>query len=138
MKELYLYTDGGSRGNPGPSAIGMVLKTPKGEILEQEGRQIGEATNNIAEYRALIEGLKLAQKYQPKKLICFMDSSLAVNQINGKFKVKKAHLAQLVFEVQQQLAEFSGIRAEFRHIPREQNTEADNLLNQAFSANHVS
>ena len=133
MKTLHLYTDGGSRGNPGPAAIGIVIKTPEGKILEQEGRQIGEATNNIAEYRALIEGLKLAQKYNPEKLTCFMDSSLAVNQLNGRFKVKQAHLRELVFEVQQQLTEFLRTKVEFRHIPREQNAEADKLLNRALS-----
>ena len=134
MKELHLFTDGGSRGNPGPAAIGIVLKTPDGKVLEQEGRQIGAATNNVAEYRALIEGLKLAQKYKPEKLTCFLDSSLVVNQLNGKFKVKQAHLRQLVFEVQRQLAGFLGAKVGFRYIPRGQNKEADKLLNQAFIA----
>ncbi len=130
---LHLYTDGGSRGNPGPAAIGMVIKTPEGEVLEEKGKCIGRATNNEAEYRALIEGLELAKKYKPEKLFCFLDSSLVVNQLNGHFKVKQPHLRQLVFEVRQAMAQLAGTSISFNHIPREENDHADSLLNQAFT-----
>ncbi|MEA2020234.1 MAG: ribonuclease HI family protein [Patescibacteria group bacterium] len=131
MKELHLYTDGGSRGNPGPAAVGIVLKTAEGEILKEKGKSIGKATNNEAEYQALIEGLKLAQKYNPQKLICFLDSNLVVNQLNGNWKVKKAHLRKLVFKVREEMAQLLGTRVTFQHISREKNTEADELLNTA-------
>jgi len=134
MAILHLYTDGGSRGNPGPAGIGMVLKTPEGRVLVKEGRTIGEATNNEAEYRALIEGLKLVHQYNPQRLLCFLDSLLVVNQLNGGFKVKKAHLQKLVFEVQRELGHLKNTKVEFKHIPREENAEADGLLNQALSA----
>ncbi len=133
-KTLHLYTDGGSRGNPGPAAVGAVLKTEKGEILKEKGKYIGKATNNEAEYQALIEGLKLAQKYNPERLICFLDSNLVVNQINGNWKIKKAHLRKLVFKVREEMAQLLGSRVIFRHIPREENKEADTLLNNALNA----
>lgn len=137
-KTLHLYTDGGSRGNPGPAAVGMVIKTPEGYILEEKGKCIGRATNNEAEYRALIEGLEIAKKYMPQKLVCFLDSSLVVNQLNGHFKVKQAHLRQLVFEVRQAMAQLAGTSISFRHIPRESNEHADALLNKAFAKKNSS
>ncbi len=112
----------------------MVLKTPEGQVLAQEGRTIGEATNNEAEYRALIEGLKLVHQHNPEKLVCFLDSSLVVNQLNGSFKIKKAHLRKLVFEAQKELGQLKNTEVELKHIPREENTEADALLNQALSS----
>ena len=129
---LYLYTDGGSRGNPGPAAIGTVIKTPEGDVLDEKGECIGKATNNEAEYHALIEGLEMAESYKPEKLVCFLDSSLVVNQLNGKFRVRQAHLRQLVFEVRRKMATLAGTSISFHHIPREKNDHADSLLNQAF------
>jgi len=132
ITKLHLYTDGGSRGNPGPAAIGMVIKTPEGDVLEEKGECIGKGTNNEAEYKALIEGLKMAQNYQPEKLVCFLDSSLVVNQLNGEFKVKQPHLRQLVFKVRQEMAALLGTSISFQYIPREKNEHADSLLNEAF------
>jgi len=129
---LYLFTDGGARGNPGPAAIGVVLKDKKGDVLEQHGEKIGEKTNNQAEYQALIKGLQLAQKYQPRKLICLLDSSLVVNQLSGKFKVKNAGLRSLFFEAQKIMAQLKS-EVVLKHISREKNTLADKLLNQALS-----
>lgn len=131
MKTLYLYTDGGARGNPGPAAIGIVLKDPKGNILEEQSKKIGRATNNQAEYTALIEGLKLAQKYEPQNLVCLLDSLLVVNQLTGRFKIKNARLGKLSFVAQKEAQKFP--RVEFRYIPRERNKEADKLLNLALS-----
>ncbi len=133
-KNLELYTDGGSRGNPGPAAVGIVLKTEGGKILEEKGESIGKATNNVAEYHAIIEGLKTAQKYNPKKLTCFLDSNLVVNQLNGTWKVKKAHLRTLVFKAREEMAQLLGTRIIFKHIPREKNAEADALLNKALDS----
>jgi len=131
---LHLYTDGGSRGNPGPAAIGMVIKTPDGKTtIEEKGECIGNATNNEAEYQALIEGLAMAEDYKPEKLVCFLDSSLVVNQLNGKFRIKQAHLRQLVFEVRRKMANLAGTSISFHHVPREKNDHADSLLNQAFA-----
>lgn len=129
METLYLFTDGGSRGNPGPAAIGIVLKDTQGKILEEKQATIGVATNNQAEYAALLAGLKIAQKYQPQALICLLDSSLVVNQLNGRFKIKNQELAKRVFEIQKEIQRFR--RVEFQHIPREKNARADQLLNQA-------
>jgi len=131
MKTLYLFTDGGARGNPGPAAIGIVLKDPEGNVLKKKGEKIGRATNNQAEYTALIKGLKVAHEYKPQKLICLMDSSLAVNQLNGRFKIKNTGLRKLSFEVRKAIQKLPYV--EFRYIPREKNKEADKLLNQAFS-----
>ena len=137
-KTLHLYTDGGSRGNPGPAAIGMVIKTPEGKTLEEKGECIGKGTNNEAEYKALIEGLAMVEDYKPENLVCFLDSSLVVNQLNGKFKVKQAHLRQLVFEVRRKMANLPGTSISFQHVPRDENAHADALLNQAFATQNNS
>ncbi len=128
MENLLLHTDGGSRNNPGPAAIGFVIKTENGQVLKKGGLFLGIATNNEAEYRALIEGLKEAKRLNPKHLNCFLDSSLVVNQLNGVFKIKEARLRKLIFEVKTLEQEFESIR--YQYIPREKNKEADALVNQ--------
>jgi len=128
MEKLLLYTDGGSRNNPGPAAIGFLIKGEDGQILKKGGRFLGQATNNEAEYYALVEGLKEAKKLSPQHLTCFLDSSLVVNQLNGKFKIKEARLRELVFEVKTLEKEFASIR--YYYIPREKNREADAIVNQ--------
>jgi len=128
MEELFLYTDGGSRNNPGPAAIGFVIKTKDGQILKKGGRFLGRATNNEAEYQALIEGLKKAKELTPKRLTCFLDSSLVVNQLNGVFKIKEARLRRLIFEVKKLEPDFEFVR--YQYIPREENKEADSIVNQ--------
>ena len=85
----HLFTDGGSRGNPGQAAIGCIVEDPaRGQILEEYKERIGVQTNNVAEYRALVKGLQLAQHYQPNRLICHLDSELIVRQLNGEYQVK--------------------------------------------------
>lgn len=135
MENLLLYTDGGSRNNPGPAAIGFVLKTEDGRTLKKEGRFLGRATNNEAEYHALIEGLKEAKKLNPKHLTCSLDSSLIVNQLNGIFKIKEARLRKLVFEVKTLENEFDSIR--YQYISREKNREADELVNRILNERKV-
>jgi len=128
MEKLLLYTDGGARNNPGPAATGFLIKDEEGQVVKKGGTFLGLATNNEAEYRALIEGLQAAKKLNPNRLDCFLDSSLAVNQLNGVFKIKEARLRELVFEVKTLEKEFPSLR--YQYIPREDNKEADALVNQ--------
>ncbi len=127
---LHLFSDGGSRGNPGEAAIGCVLEDPaQGTILEELALRIGIETNNIAEYRALVEGLRLAQKYQPNRLICHLDSELVVKQVNGEYKVKMPTLQPYLDEIKELSMSFPDVV--FRHIPRGDNHRADALVNKA-------
>lgn len=130
---LHLYTDGGSRGNPGQAAIGCVLEDPAtGKVISEHQACIGIQTNNVAEYRALIEGLKLALKYHPNHLKVFMDSELIVKQLNGEYKVRMESLKVFFDEIQELRLEFPVI--EFNHIPRRDNHRADALVNKALDA----
>ncbi len=130
---LHLFTDGGSRGNPGLAAIGCVLEDPaQGTTLEEHGEVIGTETNNVAEYRALIAGLKLAQKFQPNRLVCHLDSELIVKQMNGEYRVKMVTLQPLFDEVRRLAMELPDVI--FKHIPRRDNYRADALVNKALDA----
>jgi len=127
---LHLFTDGGSRGNPGQSAIAAILEDPtEGKVLREHYERIGVGTNNIAEYRALIEGLKIAERYHPNRLIAHLDSELVVKQLNGEYRVKMPTLQPLVDEIQEISLRFPDIV--FKHIPREDNYRADRLVNKA-------
>lgn len=127
---LHLFTDGGSRGNPGQAAIAAILEDPiRGVTLREHYERIGIETNNVAEYRALIEGLKIAQRYHPNRLICHLDSELIVKQLSGEYRVKMPTLQPLVEEIQSLSMEFADIV--FKHIPREDNYRADALVNKA-------
>lgn len=127
---LHLFTDGGSRGNPGQAAIGCVLVDPaRGVTLEEHGECIGVETNNVAEYRALIKGLELAKNYQPNRLICHLDSELVVKQLNGEYRVKMPTLQPLVDRIRELTLELPDVV--FMHIPRADNWRADELLNKA-------
>lgn len=127
---LHLFTDGGSRGNPGQAAIGYVLIDPtKGITLKEHGEYIGMETNNIAEYRALIAGLRAALRYRPNRLICHLDSELIVKQLNGEYRVKMPMLQALVEEIRELTMELPDVV--FEHIPRVDNWRADQLVNRA-------
>ncbi len=95
MKKLLVNVDGGSRGNPGEAAIGVVVTDEKGTVIQEISRSIGKATNNVAEYKALIGGIKAALEYAPKEVIFFTDSQLIANQINGVYRVREPHLQNL-------------------------------------------
>ena len=131
--ELSVYCDGGSRGNPGPAAIGITVKC---QNIIQISKCIGIKTNNQAEYQAVIHALewlvhnldRLNQK--PEKINVFLDSTLVVNQINGKFKVKNAKIRELLFKVKT-LENQVGPPIIYHRIPREENGEADRLVNEA-------
>ena len=127
---LHLYSDGGSRGNPGRAAVGCVLIDPlKDEILREYGEAIGIATNNIAEYQALIAGLKIAKDFCPNHLICHLDSELVVKQLNGEYRVKMESFRPIIEEIMELKTHFPQLS--FVYIPREQNVRADALVNRA-------
>ena len=129
MESLIIFSDGGSRGNPGPAAIGFVLKNKNGEVVHKEGRFIGLATNNCAEYMALSEALKKAAKMGAREVNCFLDSELVVRQLNGQYKVKDANIKKYFQNLRALLTSFKKIS--FNHITRDKNFEADKLVNQA-------
>jgi ribonuclease HI len=127
---LHLFSDGGSRGNPGQAAVAAILEDPThGKVLKEYFERIGIETNNVAEYRALIEGLKIAERYQPNRLICHLDSELIVRQLNGQYQVKMPTLKVYFDEVQELAAALPDVV--FTHIPREDNYRADALVNRA-------
>ena len=127
-----LYTDGGARGNPGPAGIGARLLTPDGDVAEELGDYIGRTTNNVAEYQALLSGLEMALDRGVERLDVFLDSELVVRQVNGQYKVKDAGLKPLHQQACLLLSRFHDV--EVRHVRREQNAEADRLVNEAIDA----
>jgi ribonuclease HI len=127
--EWIVRCDGGSRGNPGPAALGYVLLDPAGEEVEERGERIGPATNNVAEYRALIAGLGAAARAGADPLLVCMDSELVVRQMTGEYRVKHAGLKPLHAEARRALAKLGRVR--FSSVRREANTHADRLVNEA-------
>ena len=126
---VVVNVDGGARGNPGPAAIAAVVSTPAGEILEERSERIGEATNNVAEYRALLLGIERARELDASEVELIGDSELVVRQVRGEYKVKNAGLRPLHDET---IAARGGFeRWSIRNVPREQNAEADRLVNEA-------
>jgi ribonuclease HI len=129
VKALRLYTDGAARGNPGPAGLGVVIEDDAGLRLRGLCRYLGVATNNQAEYRALIEGLKAVRDWKPDRLEVYLDSKLVVEQLAGRFRVRNRPLAQLVQQAQELLKEFPEVA--ISHVPREKNRGADALANRA-------
>lgn len=127
-EKLFLYTDGGSRNNPGQAAIGVVLMDNE-NVLEKFGKKIGIATNNEAEYAALIAGLEVSVKYHPEELVCFMDSELVVKQLTGVYRIKDPKMQKLAVKAKSLEKNISKIQ--FKYIPRKQNSVADSLVNFA-------
>ncbi len=129
IKELIIFTDGGSRGNPGPSAVGAVLFNKEGDIVEKISEYIGTATNNVAEYMAVIYGLQEAVYYGAEKVVLKLDSQLVARQLRGEYRVKDKHLKKF-FGLAVNL--LRGIKSvDIKEIPREKNKEADFLVNKA-------
>jgi ribonuclease HI len=124
--------DGGSRGNPGPAAVAAVVTDPSGNELAERAETIGEATNNVAEYRALLLGIELAKQLGADEIDLVADSMLAVEQVRGNWKVKQAHLRPLREQVVDALEDFEGWT--IRHVKRGENERADELLNEALDA----
>jgi len=129
---LKINTDGGSRGNPGPAAIGVIIKDQNHKLIHKFGAVIGQATNNIAEYQAVIAALEWLNKssLSIKSISFFLDSTLVVNQLNGLWKVKDPNLRQKVILIRQLEAPLK-CNIIYQAIPREKNFEPDLLLNQA-------
>jgi ribonuclease H / adenosylcobalamin/alpha-ribazole phosphatase len=127
-----LSTDGGARGNPGPAAFGYVLETEDGTVLAAHGEAIGVATNNVAEYRALLEGLRKALELGIDEVDVVSDSQLLVRQMTGEYKVKNEALRKLTLEAAR-LARQLG-KVTYRSVPREHNELADRLVNEALDA----
>jgi ribonuclease HI len=129
MSRVTVNVDGGARGNPGPAAIGVVVRDGGGEVLEEVGETIGEATNNVAEYKALLRGIELAAAQGADEVELIGDSELVVRQVEGKYKVKNAGIKPLNAEVKRALADFASWS--IRHVRRSENGDADRLVNQA-------
>jgi ribonuclease H / adenosylcobalamin/alpha-ribazole phosphatase len=127
-----LSTDGGARGNPGPAAFAYVLEAENGTVLAAHGEAIGVATNNVAEYRALVEGLRKAGELGVDELEVVSDSQLVVEQMRGAYKVKNARLRELWDEAQE-LADRLG-KVRYTAVRREHNELADRLVNEALDA----
>lgn len=130
--KVILHVDGGARGNPGPAAIGVVVSSPEGEVLEELGEAIGAATNNVAEYRALLRGLERADALGADEVEIVGDSELVARQLTGAYKVKHPAMKPLYAEAIAALRRFDGWR--IRSVPRAENARADELVNQALDA----
>jgi ribonuclease HI len=127
-----LYTDGGSRGNPGPAAAAYVLETDDGTVLEARGEAIGVATNNVAEYRALVAGLEKALERGLDEVEVVSDSELLVKQMNGEYRVKNAALVELSLDAARLARQIGRVR--YRAVRRTENELADSLVNEALDA----
>lgn len=129
MLKFIIHTDGGARGNPGPSAVGVVIDNEAGENICEISKYIGEATNNQAEYTAVVEALKKAKELQADELHFFLDSELVVKQLNREYKIKDQDLAALFLKIYNLSMYFKKVY--YKYIPRELNKQADKLVNIA-------
>jgi ribonuclease HI len=127
--KVVVHVDGGARGNPGPAAAACVISTPDGEIVGEHAQLLGTATNNVAEYRALILGLQRARALGASEVEVIGDSELIAKQVQGAYKVRKDELRALHSEALAALRQFGSF--EIRTVPREQNARADALVNAA-------
>jgi len=125
---LIVHTDGAARGNPGPAGIGAIVTDESGEIVATVAEGIGVATNNVAEYRAAIAGLRAAAEHGAERVLLRSDSRLLIEQLAGRFKVKARNLIPLHLDARAAMRAFKEVRLE--HVPRERNVEADALANQ--------
>ena len=132
MTKLVVHVDGGARGNPGPAAIGVVVRTTDGDVLAEAAETIGVATNNVAEYRALLRGIELAREHGATELEIYGDSELVVKQVRGEYRVKDVGLKPLHAEARAALAGVADWT--FDHVRRDDNAHADELVNQALDA----
>jgi ribonuclease HI len=128
-ERMAISADGASRGNPGSAAIGAIIKDEQGGLIARLSRRIGKATNNQAEYQAVIAALREAIRLGARKVDITLDSELVVRQLSGRYRVKNAALKILYQEAQELLARLETVT--IRHVPRAQNSEADRLANMA-------
>jgi len=142
LENIFVYTDGGARGNPGPAAIGVFVTDSNGEEIVKFGKRIGVTTNNVAEYLAVIEALKWIRDYfkrerggampAARQIKLMLDSKLIVNQLNGLFRIKKNHLRELIIKIRNLEQEVGG-SVSYHFIPREKNKIADRIVNTCFN-----
>jgi ribonuclease HI len=135
LDTVIVKSDGGARGNPGPAAIGAVVldgTVDPPAVLATVSECIGVTTNNVAEYRALIAGLEAARPFEPRRVVVRADSELVIRQLEGRYKVKSPHLRPLFEEARGMLAEFDEV--DLGHVRREDNADADALVNAALDA----
>lgn len=133
MKKGKIFSDGGARGNPGPAAIGVLVCNASGEVLQEHHETIGEATNNIAEYRAVLKGLELARELGMEEVEYFVDSELVARQLSGVYRIKAPHIKDLFLQVKEREKSFRKVA--YQQVPRthEKIRCADRLLNQALN-----
>jgi ribonuclease HI len=135
MEKIIIYTDGGSRGNPGPAALGVVIKDIKGQVVKSYGEALGEKTNNEAEYQAVVFALQKVKALVGKKktknleVDVYMDSELVCRQLGGEYKIEEDRLFPLFIKIWNLKLDFG--KTSFHHVPREQNREADRLVNES-------
>ncbi|MFA6171776.1 MAG: ribonuclease HI family protein [Patescibacteria group bacterium] len=127
--KLKIFTDGGARGNPGPAGIGAIAYDEDAKVVFTVSEYIGEATNNQAEYKAVIAALEKAKTCKAEELDFYLDSELVVKQIKREYKVKNSDLAPLFLKINNLTLGFKKVK--FTHVPREKNKEADRLVNEA-------
>jgi ribonuclease HI len=127
--KVVVHVDGGARGNPGPAAVAAVASSPDGDELGERNEFIGDATNNVAEYRALLLGIQLARELGASEVEIVNDSELVARQIGGEYKVKNAGLRPLYLEAMRELRDFESWAV--RPVRREHNARADELVNDA-------
>ncbi len=133
--KLIIYTDGASRGNPGPASFGFTISDKKGKLLHEFGKYIGITTNNVAEYTAVLEALKYTKERYgklPLEIELYADSKLVVEQLSGRFKIKSAHLKPIIEKIKILSLELGG--AVHGHVPRSKNYAADRLANLALDS----
>ena len=127
--KVIVHVDGGARGNPGPAAAASVISSPDGAVLDERAQLIGDATNNVAEYSALLLGLRRARELGARELEIVGDSELIAKQLRGEYKVKHKDMRELYGRAMQELRGFE--RWSIRTVPRAQNAHADALVNAA-------
>lgn len=133
--KLTVFTDGASRGNPGEASYGFVITNEKGNKIYEEGKYIGAATNNIAEYTAVLKALEYIRKklfHKSLGLFFFMDSRLVVEQLSGRFKIKSGNLKPLIIRIKEFEENFKSVK--YTHVPREKNIQADFMANLALDS----
>ncbi|MCK5320323.1 ribonuclease HI family protein [Candidatus Parcubacteria bacterium] len=134
-QKIKIYTDGGARGNPGPAGVGVVVYDVNDNIIDTKSEYIGEATNNQAEYKAVVVAMELIGKYEIDEINFFLDSELVVKQLNREYKVKNKGLAPLFVKVYNNILKYKKVT--FTHVRREFNKEADKLANIAMDNGQI-
>lgn len=129
MTELKTFSDGGARGNPGPAAIALLIFDENDKLLASHSEFIGNATNNVAEYRAVLKALKMAKKFKPTKVMCYLDSLVVASQLAGIYRIKKLHLLELYKQAKEEEKSVGHVR--YKQVSRENKkiALADGMLN---------